>query len=256
MEEEKLYGRTCRVSYVEIDSTGKGNSARFRVPLARPRGSQDDVPLAWWLQHVQIPHTWTQISSTRNTLYFSRSASDYSATLAAADYGNYTPDELAAKVQTAMNAADSNSYTVAYDENTGKFTIAGSAAFEIRNAAAAAGTPIHRFLGFHSPLTTGSATSHVSDGIAQGNLDSILHLHINELAGHDSFDGVIARIPVTTNFLGTVFYQPEPAIKRPLPRRSRIGSLNVQLKHADGSDVDLNGCDWQAVVVLEYGALR
>jgi len=253
---ETVHGDFSRITYVEIDSTGAANKASFRTQIPRPVGYHGDEVVAFWIESIQIPHSFTQINANRDTFYIDRSGAK-SITFEAAEYGNYSPDELATALQTELNSDDAGqSYTATWDENTFKFTITNGAgnSFTVKNSTAvgSSATSIHRILGFHSSSDTSSATSHTSDGVANGNLDTLLQVHIPDLRfGHP--DNVVAHVPVTSNFGGVVFWDPARPVRHILPKGMRIGDLSIMLKHQDGTtDVDLNGNDWQMILCLEH----
>ena len=130
--------------------------------------------------------------------------------------GNYTSDEIAAVLQTALNTAWANSFVVSFSVITNKFTISGTLAFSIQFASFSTslttGIAMDKwasFLGFQPQIDTASAVSITSTLTAnvggedylylRSNLGGALFESVYKTEDTSGDNDIMARIPINVN---------------------------------------------------------
>lgn len=108
------------------------------------------------------------VTSSNNRLDFKDAGTTYAATLSV---GDYLPTEFAAEVQRAMRAATGNSnQTCTFSFTTRKFTLAGTAVFQLLfGTGTNAASDCNGLLGFAASDETGAATYTSDDAIGSGS---------------------------------------------------------------------------------------
>ncbi|HDL07205.1 MAG TPA: flagellar hook-associated protein 3 [Desulfobacteraceae bacterium] len=149
-----------------------GNESGFKVKT----GKETDMVVGHNGESVFFD-SYVRIDETNNHLDFSvdNGLTQLTATLQS---GRYTPEELAAEVERAMEKADSTeTYTVSYDSDSRSFTITSSGSLQLLwNSGNNAATSIAPDMGYENKDDTGS-TSYVSDSRVQwGIFNSLLDL--------------------------------------------------------------------------------
>ena len=183
------------------------------------------------LKNVIIPNTVYPVNSNYNTVVFEEdgSATDIPCTLTP---GTYTASEMATELKTRMDAAGSNTYTVTYDANTFKLTIATSGT----SLRFTSDTTAHRILGLDTSVSTfaSSVTSAYPIRLDGTQFVDIITSIPSSNILSDSRP-VFARIPVTGGFGEIVFYE-HPDSQDWLPfRPDNIISLDIRLVDDQGN---------------------
>lgn len=128
------------------------------------------------------------VDATNNKIYFTRSSTPYTGTIASA---SYTSGTLATAIAAAMNAADagqSPDYTASYSTTTKKWTIAASGGTAFVLNLSTLSTPIWTTIGFTGGVDTSSATTHTGATAAP---TIYTHLWTPDLTG--AFDDTIGQ---------------------------------------------------------------
>ena len=194
------------------------------------------------LKEVVIPFSIYNVISGYNYLNWSHGASNYSVPILP---GAYNINTLMAAVEQAMNTADSQTYTLTYDQAT--FKINFVAATDTFTLDFSSDTTLYKQLGF----ALGSVVNGVNLQSNQGiELDTPLELFIQvEEFGKSGIS--TARIPFTFSVAinvapGEIFFWDESVeYKQEVGVYGQFfGQLTVKLVDSQGAVVDLNGRDW------------
>ena len=241
---------TCRKRLVLIDSrdrivsTSNTNEFQVALPLPIPQGRYHVT-----LSATSIPLTLYNIrTGVNDTIYFN-DGTDRTVTLTPS---SYTASSLATHIQAQLNASASTiTFTVSYNTDTFKMTIAGDSPFTLQFDNA--DSP-YRELGF-AFAETASATSHVGDYAVNLSYPQFLMINIPELAHTDlmtthSKQALATFLVPIQNNLGYV----DVALmneKFLIEVRQPLTQLTVNLALRNLEQAELNGSDWSMVLMFE-----
>jgi hypothetical protein len=115
----------------------QGTNANFTIQLPETLVVDGDTPHRFRIDNLRIPHVFTTISSSNNTLQVTLAATPYTVTLPIA---NYTGTTFQSMLQAQLQAAAPGTWTVVYDLNnismsiscTNNFTISATVGFGIQ----------------------------------------------------------------------------------------------------------------------------
>jgi hypothetical protein len=97
------------------------SSTDFKIQLHQPLEIQENMKL--YITDINIPNTWYAIEETNKYMYVriyeNSSFRDYIITLT---IKNYSMTDLAAEIQSKLNAAVNKGFVINLDTNTGKYT--------------------------------------------------------------------------------------------------------------------------------------
>lgn len=196
---------------------------------------------------ANVPNTIYNVRSTNNIIRWTR-GSAFTYTI---PEGAYTVTNLLSTIQTGMNAADANSYTLTYSSTTYKVTIAGSAAFVLNWSGSS--TPYY-MLGFSSSDSS-SGTSHTGTNVANMMLPYNLLVEIPQLGpltitsrnnGRCTF-----TVPIDVNSGNMVNFTEGNYEQKLNTGNLTLYKLDVRLLHYDRTAVNLNGADWNLLLSLD-----
>lgn len=74
------------------------------------------------------------------------------------DIGSYTPEDLAVKIETALNAVGTNTYVVTFNRSLRSYTIEADANFDLLISSGTSGSLGYENIGFSGPDLTGTDT--------------------------------------------------------------------------------------------------
>jgi hypothetical protein len=232
------------------DRQSGGTASEFRVSIPSFYGTGLVALLS-----ASIPNTLYNISSAtnNNTIYWSRAATPYSATLSD---GAYAVTDLLTALPAAMNNADAGGvYSATYNTVTMKLTITSTDAtfsLTLSNRTNAAWNN----LGFQSTTNTAGALSQVGDSVIR--LDFPAHLYIDiSLPGQDVVNTSWVRanylVPMTNISQYVEVYNRASTFDQLqcYSLGNGVSSLYVRLLRPDGSVAQLNGGEWSFVLGVE-----
>lgn len=204
------------------------------------------------LLNFTIPNIQYNIDNTNNLIYFD----DGSPLIATLTPGCFNHVSLPIAIQGALEDVSANTFSVMYDENTYKITIAILAGtFSLTfgtnttNSAAA-------ILGFQSENTT-AASSHTSYNSINLSLPPYFYIQIPQLGVHvrSSLNGDWATFVINTSgnsgnieaFSMFNRYQLLESFQH-----SSLGTINVSIKNRGGTLLDVRGTEWIMILKLHY----
>jgi len=187
------------------------------------------------LESCSFPNSVYPINSNNNKIYFKENGG---ATLEATlQSNNYTGTEFATQIQTQLDAAGANTYTVTYDSQSKKITITENAANTIQLVAG--DNDVYDNIGFI--VTSADANSITADNPVR--LDGSLFIDIITNIGTQNYSSsgrtnVLARIPLSGNFGNVIFYHDESETYLDLAEDD-IGYIETRLLDDKGNTFDL-----------------
>lgn len=209
------------------------------------------------LEYFIMYNTMYNISTLNQNLDFSVSSTTYTATV---PVGFYNASTFATALQTALNAALSNTFVVTYNTTTLTFTIAGASSFDLlfkSGPSAGANNTIWQVMGFASANGTASADSGAgmtvtSNQVVNFSLPLSFYINFPQLSGQfmtSDKSQMSLYIPNTAVSGGGIveFYANESfqqIINLP-PNTAVLQSLNIEFQGPNASSVDLNGSEYE-----------
>lgn len=247
--------RKTEESWIPIDVWSKerfsGSSHNFSILLRQSLANVRKVKLA----SANIPALYN-IDGTNNTLTITESTpATFNVTLTPGGYsltsGTVT---LCALIQTALNAACANTYSVTYDSNTYKITIArtaGAVTFQLNWSTNNATKKLGTMLGFGITDSAAGLTTTTAASVADVSIDD-LYLTISDI-GLDSRSATSSNywtfhLPLDDNTYqtkNTLFsgQQLVNAVVKYTDPRS-ISGFQVIVKDKWGDIKDFQGAEW------------
>lgn len=158
------------------------------------------------LEQLTIPITVSPINSNNNTLELIENSGATTATVTLSEQ-SYTGAEIATELKTKLDAASlsGNIYTVSYNSNTKKLTIAASA----NNFTFGANSTALKVIGFTLTPTTYSA-SRTSENVVRLDGSSYYDIVSSLSSRNISSNGrtnILARVPIFAGFGSVQSYQ-------------------------------------------------
>lgn len=215
---------------------------------------------------AEVPITGYVVNETNNILHYQEE--DGITLQAVVPVGNYSPDDLATAIETAMTSGFGVTYSVSNNPITNTFTIAASGgAAPVFNLIFFGGTvpfnssnepnqkematyetgSIGPIIGFDKVDLTG-ATSYTGQFRYNLGGDKNLYLHVKEAdlihSNNSNVHKAFAKMPIDVPLGGTIFYRKNedyPFIKHYSAEVGRLSHLTIQWKKYDGSFYDFNG---------------
>jgi hypothetical protein len=209
------------------------------------------------IQNVKIPTTFYNINSNYDT--FGWTGSTTGAVSFTITHGNYTIDEMIAEIKTQMDALDLNTYTLTYNEITMKVNIASTGT---ENVATLVGNG-WQTIGFDLTETITGASNVTGTNVASTNTQDWVKIIIDNLNTSNYYENdsnantqlqrVGIDIPITQSRQGFELFDNNDGPMYKLPAINSIIELKVRLVDKFNNDLELNGEDWECMVVFyEY----
>ena len=243
-----------KTTIVYINSADVQNPSDFRITTGNS-GVLDIYEYA--VQDITVPFTWNTIRVGRNTIQWTATVDGILSVTVPS--GNYTATQLATQLTNQMTAVATTSiYTVTYNSITQNFSInAPTDTFRILQTdldASDLWTP----LGFTSPYTIASNTQ-ISVSSININGDNRLFVTSSAISNNDSYQTSANSQLDRSERIASVIIDGQPGsilqdkkselIWRQWPW-TNLNSFDIQLRHEDGSLVDLRGNDWQISIIF------
>lgn len=214
------------------------------------------------IENVRVPISFYNINSTNNTFAFTTSSTGAIAAFTV-EPGNYTIDDLKDELELLMNTKDGNTYSITYDEQTQKITIASDG---VEDVSALEGSGWKQ-LGFDTTevINASSTPADTTTGstIAYTNTMRHLKLQLPNLVSNNVYSNdkdlithvqpVGLCIPITEIRNEFQFYDNHsgPLIK--FSNQSMVSDIRVKLLDPDNNVVDLNDVPFGfEIVFYEY----
>lgn len=212
------------------------------------------------LIQFSVKQSYYNIDSLRNSTFTYSEDSGVSSTTVTITNGNYNVKELAAQIQTALNAvATALTWSVGYNLNTllYSFSYTGTPAGNVIFTEIGSSFDLLGFPSTDSPKTM-TATETSSQIVSIGNIPSVfLHCDIAKSRHIDdtpqsshNHNNIFAEIPVISNqFFGTIYYEKgsDHSFKLRLPTDANGNTLFFSLRDIDNNYVRFTS-DWSLVM--------
>lgn len=223
--------------FVSSKERSSGTSTNFTLQFPQTFPPCEAIEL----KAISIPYSYYNVRSTNNSIVFTENATQKTATFVV---GSYSGATLASALKTALDLASGGyaTFTVTFDSQTFKFTIASTQLFVLNFPLS---VDAYILLGFNFANTTSAVTT-TSPNAAILSSPNILNLVIREF----SESLYCATRIIDTTFLlllkdgsGVVnTWEPYSPV---VTRRSTnaFSRLTVQLTDMEGNIVDLNNAD-------------
>ena len=150
------------------------------------------------IQSIVVPLSWYHINVNNYTLHFRDNAIDYVCLLTP---GNYNISDICIELKTRMDAASAETYTVTYNNSTGKLTIACTGNYELLFSQS---PDLAYILGF-LPGDTFIAASNTSRYPVKLNAQyiTLISENIEPISLNGAISNKIAIIPITKSVYTT-----------------------------------------------------
>jgi hypothetical protein len=243
--------------YLESDANGRALSTNFIYVMKEPITVPDHMNLLISLHTATIPYSFYNVrSGVNDKIYYQIAGIDYVLTLTA---GNFSATGLASVLKAHI---ESNGATVvlSYSRETLKytFTITVVANFTFKFDGKTDGA--NELLGLYDIdkiIPIGVAT--LSDKAIDLN-DSIHGLYIRQniatkgtLDNEDgTFSNILARLPITTNAGGIIFFTPASHDHETMVSVPVIQTIGIKLTDDRNRSIDLNGLHFQLSLKIAY----
>jgi len=232
-----------------------GLTTNFIYSIAEPIIVPDHMNILISLHTATIPYSFYNIrSGVNNIIGFVVGAIPYPLTL---EEGNYSAFSLLNLMKNHLEAHGSiTTATISYTRETlkFKFNVSSSSSVVIHFPTTTAGD----LLGLTSDLTISSGE--VSSHKAVDLNDAIHGLYVRQnLATKGTLDtsqgifsNILARIPITTNAGGIIFFTPSANQHETMISVPLIQTIGIRLTDDKHRTIDLNGLHFQLSIKLSY----
>jgi len=192
------------------------------------------------LTNLTMPNSIFNVTSSSNTIVISGSSYTISV-------GNYTSDDLATKITTAISSVGSCSF----DDTNNKFSFAFGSGQIINEE-----TTLARQLGLTGQLPTASVTSYTAENICDlGGATNIYiglrNLTMNNLDSRGRRSNIIASIVNNANFGGYIFYVPPEVLYYQITEQN-ISHLDTEFTDQDGNILEMNGAAFNLTLTVHF----
>lgn len=169
--------------------------------------------------------------------------------------GNYTANELALAMETAINLVYSG-FSVTYSSTTGKFQISDATIFTLSFPA---DNNLAKYIGFDSSLTYSGSTSYTGGNRVLPNGDNYLFIRSHQLTSgatnrpytENKPSDALIKLPLFPNPDGVLFYLPFMEITLDYRGGKSINDVDFKLTDKYGKTLDLNGHNWSLTCLIE-----
>ena len=227
---------------------GSNSASDFMYQLNLPK-NQSFKRIA--VTRATFPKQYYMIDSTNNTFIVTVAGTPYTATIALADPNgrNYSTNELAVAVKTALDASGSgNVYTITFNTGlqtqTGRFTITADTSDFVLSSA---NDSIARYLGISDGVS--DTLVYVSDHIA--NLQRYDSLYLRSSMCTNGTDNILQEFIVRDTADFDVYNVSPSPLNWKVVRNGESNLQNFVITDINGKAVNLNGGNVQLTLVLD-----
>lgn len=245
--------------YLETDTNGKPKSTNFTYTLKEPMNVPEHMNLLVSLHTATIPYTFYNVRRDVNdAITFKADGTTYQIIL---EEGNYSATGLASILKTNLESVSGLSALIDYSRETMKFgfTITGITSFEFDMTATTNNGA--ELIGMYEtdvleiPIGVRTLTPKAID-----LNDSIHGLYIRQnIATKGSLDNesgvftnILARLPITTNAGGIIFFTPSSNDHETMVSVPVINTIGIRLTDDRNRSIDLNGHHFQMSIKISY----
>lgn len=232
------------VLYINSASRSSGTSSQFNIDLrgkfAQPNNYDHIV-----LTSASIPKSYYLIGTFTSTFTMTENSFVRTVTIPT---GNYTFTGLASQLATSLTASSllGLTFSVTGITQTGKYlfsyTGAADVTFDLSNS------QIAHIIGFDHAIYTFTSQTLTSANVVNLQLTSTLQIQSNIVGGQDTVLSEV--IPTIAAFGQILFTENSPAyVSKPLNNNIST-NYTFWITDSSGRQIDLNGLDWQCVVVV------
>ena len=226
-----------------------GNATDFRVVI--PTFSKTGAVA---LLSASIPNTLYNVYDTCDTIYWNRSAVNYSAVLS---HGAYGITDLVSELGSLMTTTDAGGgYSISYSPVTMKLTVTSTdATFYLRLSVQT--NSMWEILGWTSTTNTAPALTQTGDSVVRLDFPPYLCIDIG-LPGQDVVNTAWVRanyiVPMQNISQYVEVYHRNSTFDQLqcYSLGAGINTLNVKLTRPDGQIADLNGAEFSFVIGIEH----
>jgi hypothetical protein len=243
--------------YLETDSNGRPLTTNFIYVMKEPLLVPDHMNLLVSLHTATIPYSFYNIrDGVNDKIYYNMDGTDYIFTL---NSGNYSATGLSSVLKTDIEN-NGGIVTISYSRETLKFSfnISGVANFDFTFEGKSDGA--NELLGLYDidkNIPIGVET--LSDKAIDLN-DSIHGLYIRQNIAtkgtldneEGTFSNILARLPITTNAGGIIFFTPASHDHETMVSVPVIQTIGIKLTDDRNRSIDLNGLHWQMSMKISY----
>ena len=245
--------------YLETDVNGKPKSTNFTYTLKEPMNVPDHMNLLVSLHTATIPYTFYNVrSGVNDTISFIADGTPYDIVL---DEGNYSATGLASILKTNLEGVGGLTAVIDYSRETMKFgfTITGITSFEFdMTSTSNSGAELMGM--YESDILTIPIGVRTLTPKAIDLNDSIHGLYIRQnIATKGSLDNesgvftnILARLPITTNAGGIIFFTPSSNDHETMVSVPVINTIGIRLTDDRNRSIDLNGHHFQLSMKISY----
>lgn len=194
---------------------------------------------------MSIPHSYYNINENNNTLIYTVNSITYTLTFTKK---NYNISDFTTYLNSIMTG-----FVITYDSNTNKFTFYNStySTFNISSSSTCL-----TLLGLSSVLSTTINYLYSDTGVDLSYTKSIyvnVNLNLNTIDSRNnlSYNNVLTQIPVEMNYLGIETYKNLNNISYIL-NETKITNLEIFLTDDNDDVIDLNNCNWDCTILINY----
>lgn len=243
--------------YLETDSNGRAKTTNFIYVMKEPLIVPDHMNLLVSLHTATIPYSFYNVrNGVNDKIYYNMGGVDYILTL---DSGNYSATGLASTLKTHIDS-NGGTATISYSRESLKYTfnIAGVANFDFTFEGKTDGA--NELLGIYNvnyniPIGVDTKSEKAID-----LNDSIHGLYIRQNIAtkgtldneEGTFSNILARLPITTNAGGIIFFSPSDHDHETMVSVPVIQTIGIKLTDDRNRAIDLNGLHWQMSLKISY----
>lgn len=247
--------------YLENDANGRPLSTNYIYVMREPVVVPEHMNLLISLHTATIPYSFYNVrTGVNDKVYYTSAGSDGDITLT---HGNYSATGLITELKTKLEAEIGGGFSISttYSRETIKFTytVTGVASFifKFSNTTASAADLLGFYDGEDTAMTIGVGT--LSEKAIDLN-DSIHGLYIRQNIAtkgtldneQGTFSNILARLPISTNAGGIIFYSPSDNDHETMVSAPLIQTIGVKLTDDRNRAIDLNGLHWQMSFKISY----
>lgn len=232
------------VIYVDSTNRASGNSNQFSINLTGkfqiPNNYNSIV-----LVGASIPKSFYLVSSSNNTFTLIENGTSYTVTI---PIGNYNFTSLASQLGASLTSASGSAvtYTVTGNRLTGKYTFTKTGV--LATSIDFTNSTFARICGFETDVYSFSGSTLVSVNMVNLQLTNTLQIQSDVIGGTDTVLSEI--IPTVASYSQIIYNEFTPAyVSKPL-KDNRATTINFWITDSEGQLIDLNGLNWQCIIVL------
>ncbi len=246
---------------LEIDSAktsgANDTNENFYVNFANPinfnlrKFNKKERQYVCRIENVKIPITFHNINSTNNVLDVEEIGGGTATIQPTIPVGYYTIDELVAELTTQLNTdtGEGATYTVSFDDITGKVNIAITVAGTLTSAQVLATSTLAEPIGYITGVAGAVITTN-GDSPNTAFTNVLYYFKIQTDAptsnyyDRDNLKRVALKVPIVNGRYTYQFYENDTGYYINMPRSSSFEGLHVRLLDGNNRLVDLQGVPW------------